>query len=140
MKKVLLVSLLLVSIFLISSSVATATPVCTNYQDYICNWNDTLYGEKYAAGTDCLKLCFDNEFEVDINDYAGVDEFYGYLYPAQDSKHLLGTAYDFVYHSWAGCSVEFRGRSMITKLTYPEGNRGEVVVLKCKQYEIAYKN
>jgi hypothetical protein len=125
MKKVFVVSLLLVSIFLIGSS-GKALARCLDYQEYECSVTGYQDGEVDFIDTDCLELCFDDGFEVDI--YSPF--FYGYLYPATGSKNLLGTCYDYTY-SWTGCSVERRGRSITVKLSYIQEDDGYVVIHKC---------
>src|SRR4030042_3070681 len=125
MKKVFLVSLLLLGVFLISSS-GVALAQCMDWQEYQCSVIGTQYGEVDFIDTDCLALCFDDVFEVDI--YSPF--FYGYLYPATGSKNLLGTAYDYEF-GWTGCSVERRGRSIISKVSYIPEDDGYVVIHKC---------
>ena len=95
MKKVFVVSLLLVSIFLIGNAEFAFAYVCSHYRDYECTWTNRWYGEVQETGTDCMELCYDNGFEVSINDYAGYNEVHGYLYPAPDNKHLLGTVCNY---------------------------------------------
>ena len=95
-------------------------------QDYECSVTGYQDGEVDFIDTDCLELCFDDGFEVDI--YSPF--FYGYLYPATGSKNLLGTCYDYTY-SWTGCSVERRGRSITVKLSYIQEDDGYVVIHKC---------
>jgi hypothetical protein len=119
MKKALFISLLLVSAFLIGSSAALAQ--CTNYQDYECTIIETHYGQVDDMFSDCLELCYDDGFEVDFNDFAGIDCIEGYLYPAPDNKHLLGTGYSYCDNSWAGCSVEFKGKTVTVKCSWIEG-------------------
>jgi len=116
MKKIFIVLLLLVSAFLIGSSgKALAGPVvCTNYQDYECNYTYYVEGKTNYIDTDCLKICYDKNFEVDV--YG--DCFTCYLYPATGSKNLLGIG--DTCGGMAGCSVEFKGRSIITKVTFVE--------------------
>jgi hypothetical protein len=116
MKKVFFISLLLVSAFIIGSSgVAWAPPpLCTNYQDYECNYTYYVEGKTNYIDTDCLKICYDKNFEVDV--YG--DCFTCYLYPATGSKNLLGIG--DTCGGMAGCSVEFKGRSIITKVTFVE--------------------
>jgi hypothetical protein len=131
MKKALLISLLLVSIFLIGSSVATAFPVCTNYQDYSCTYTGYQYGEIYGTGPDCVELCYDDGFEVDTYSFMYGNWFYGYLYPATGSKNLLGTADTTT--EWAGISAELRGKSMTMKFAFIQDGSGYVLIEKCKQ-------
>jgi hypothetical protein len=127
MKKAFVISLLLVSIFLIGSAgVAWAPPPpCMDYQEYQCSVIGTQYGEVDFVDTDCVALCYDG-FEADI--YSPF--FYGYLYPATGSKNLLGTAYDYSY-GWTGCSVERNGRSITVKVSYIQEDDGYVVIHTC---------
>ena len=125
MKKIFLVSLLLAGIFLIGSS-ATAMAQCMDYQDYQCSVVGTQYGELDFFDTDCVSLCYDDGFEVDIIS----PFFYGYLYPVAGSKNLLGTAYDYSF-GWTGCSVEGKGRSITVKVSYIQDDDGYVVTHTC---------
>jgi hypothetical protein len=125
MKKVFVVLLILVSIFLIGNA-GKALARCLDYQDYECTVTGYQYGEVDFTDTDCVELCYDDGFEVYIN----TPFFYGYLYPATGSKNLLGTCYDYEY-DWTGCSVESRGRSIIVKLSYIQEDDGYVVIYKC---------
>jgi hypothetical protein len=100
--------------------------VCNNLQDYTCTGSEYLEGETFDSGTTCVKLCYDNGFEVNI--FSSL-ELYGFLYPATGSKNLLGTALTTM--GWAGCSVEKRGRSIIVNLTFIQDDSGAVVILKC---------
>ena len=129
MKKVVLVSLLLAGIFLIGSS-GTAMAQCIDYQDYACDWIETQYGEMFDHDTDCVTLCYDDGFEVGIDDFGGYDVFYGYLYPATDNKNLLGTFYGY-YLGWGGCSVETKGRSIIITNTSIQDHNGWAVKFDC---------
>jgi hypothetical protein len=99
--------------------------VCSNYQDYQCTGSAYENGETVENGTTCVKLCYDNEFEVNI---AG-EGVYGFLYPATGSKNLLGTA--FTSMGWAGCSVDRRGRTIIVNFTLIQSGSGAVLTLKC---------
>ena len=128
MKKVFVVSLLLVSAFLICSS-GKALARCLDYQEYECSVTGYQDGEVDFIDTDCLELCFDDGFEVDINSSEG--GFTCYLYPATGSKYLLGTA-DTIGSGWGGCSVERRGRSIKIKLTLIQQGIGQEVILNCK--------
>ena len=130
MKKVVLVSLLLAGIFLIGSS-GTAMAQCIDYQDYACDYIGSSYGGGLVIGTDCVTLCYDDGFEVGIDNYGGYDELYGFLYPATDNKNLLGTCYDYLSSTWAGCSVEFKGRSIIFKISWIQDGYGWVGVEHC---------
>jgi hypothetical protein len=130
MKKVFFVSLLLVSIFLIGNAELASAGCCTNYQDYYCTGITSEDGYIDDTWEDCAELCYDDGFEVYINDFAGWDEYYGYLYPAPDNKHLLGTFYDYTY-GWGGLSVEFKGRSMIVNFTWIQNDDGYVAKAKC---------
>ena len=130
MKKILLVSLLLAGIFLIGSS-GVALAQCIDYQDYYCNWIGKQYGEIYGIDTDCVTLCYDDGFEVGIDNFGGFGEFYGYLYPAKDNKHLLGTCYDFLGYGWTGCSVETKGSSRLVNLSYIQDGNGYVLQWNC---------
>jgi hypothetical protein len=95
-------------------------------QDYECSVTGTQYGEAAFTSNDCVGLCYDDGFEVDI--YSPF--FYGYLYPVTGSKYLLGTAYDYKF-GWTGCYVERNGRSIIVKVSYIEDDDGYVVIHKC---------
>jgi hypothetical protein len=129
MKKVLLVSLLLVSVLLVGS-IGTAFAQCMDYQDYACNFIAMQYGVIYNINTDCITLCYDDGFEVWIDDAGGVNVMYGYLYPAPDNKNLLGTFYDYVFY-WGGSAVEFKGVSMILTNTYIQDGNGYVLKYNC---------
>ena len=99
---------------------------CTNNQQYSCYGILTYDGEIVADDDDsCIYLCLDN-FEVDLY----YDYFHCYLFPT-DSKHMLGTVYDPAFH-WGGCSVERRGGTLITKVTYVENGEGYIGIVKCK--------
>jgi hypothetical protein len=125
MKKVFVVSLLLVSIFLIGNA-GVAVAQCNDYEQYSCTGILTQYGEIVASDNDsCIFLCLDN-FEIDLY----YDYFQCYLYPAPDSKHLLGTAYDPAF-GWAGCSVDRRGRTITTKVTYIQDDDGYEGIVNC---------
>ena len=124
MKKVFVVSLLLVSIFLIGN-VEVALAQCIDYHSYECTYTAYQYGEIDEMGTTCVGLCYDDGFEV--VGYGGW--FSCYLYPI-DSKNLLGTAN--TAYDWAGCSVEFRGRSITAKLSYIQEDEGYIDILRCK--------
>jgi len=126
MKKVFVVSLLLVSIFLIGNA-GVASAQCTNYQDYECNYTVYQYGQISAIGFDCIELCFDDGFEVYATDY---DWFEGWLYPATGSKNLLGAAY--TGEGWAGFSMDFKGRSMTYRFSFIQGDAGYTETAKCK--------
>jgi len=119
MKKVFIVSLLLISIFLISNA-ELASAQC---QDYECTLFESAYGEFYDSSDTCVELCPGDPYML-----YGV-WFTGYLYPATDSKYLLGTA--FTSSDWAGCSVEHRGRSITAKLSYIQHGYGYVDILRC---------
>lgn len=131
MKKVVFISLLLVSAFIIASSgVAWAPPpLCTNYQDYECTTIGMQYGEFMGSESTCVKLCTDYPSDAPY-DYLYGDWFTCYLYPATGSKYLLGTAYTAA--GWGGCSVERRGRSITAKVTLIQQDTGQVVILNCK--------
>jgi hypothetical protein len=87
MKKVLLISLLLVSIFLIGNA-EMALAQCHDYQYYECYAIDMEYGEVTSTGPACLYFCYDYGFEIDVSGPC----FLCQLYPATGSKNLLGTA------------------------------------------------
>ena len=123
MKKVLFISLLLVSAFLICSS-GLALAQCSNYQDYTCTIMGREYGQFYEMFPDCLELCYDDGFEVYFNDFAGVDCIEGDLYPAPDNKHLLGTVYDYCDWGWGGCSFEFKGKTIIAQFSWIQDDNG----------------
>ena len=118
MKKIFLISLLLISAFLIGSAgVAWAPPPpCIDYQDYACTYSYSEEGMTDVVDTDCLTMCYDNGFEVVV--YG--DCYTCYLYPVTGSRYLLGTAN--TCGGWAGCSVERRARSLTTKVTFIEYN------------------
>jgi hypothetical protein len=122
MKKIIVVSLLLVSAFIIGSS-GKALAQC---QDYSCSGIEKESGEVTDIYSTCLSMCSD-EFEVNV--YGGWFECY--LYPSTGSTNLLGTA-DTCCDGWAGCSVEFRGRSLRAKLSYIQENEEYTDTLKCK--------
>ena len=126
MKKVFFVSLLLVSIFLIGNAEFAAAQ-CSDYQDYQCTGTVTQYGEIVEIFNDCVELCYFDDGVVGIYKEFGS----GYLYPVTGSKNLLGTYYDYTYY-WTGCSVEFKGKSIISKFAYIEDDSGYVVTDKCK--------
>jgi hypothetical protein len=126
MKRTFFISLLLVNIFLIGSAGVALADFCSVYQEYKCSVTGYHEGEIDFTDTDCLELCYDDGFQVDI--YSPY--FYGYLYPATGSKNLLGTCYDYEY-DWTGCSVEKRGRSIIVKVSYIQEGDGYVVIHKC---------
>ena len=119
MKKVLIVSLLLVSIFLIGNAEA-ALAQC---QQYDCSGIGTQYGEVFDIYTDCVELC-------NFGDYYDLYGFWftGYLYPL-DGKHLLGTA--DTMGGWAGCSVELQRRSMTFTFSFIQDGNGYVDTMKC---------
>jgi len=123
MKKVFIVSLLLVSIFLISNA-EVASAQCMDYHSYECTIAQTQYGEITNTFNTCVGLCYDDGFEV-----VAYGWFTAYLYPATDNRHLLGTANSA--NGWAGCSVEFKGRSLIGKLSYIQDDGGYVDIFKC---------
>ena len=129
MKKVVLVSLLLAGICLIGS-IGTAFAQCMDYQDYYCTFIVEQYGELAYRDTDCITLCYDDGFEVGIDDFGGYNQSYGYLYPAPDNRHLLGTCYDYTY-GWGGCAVEFKGVSMILTNSLIQDGTGLSAVVKC---------
>ena len=129
MKKVFLVSLLLGNILLIGSS-GTALAQCMDYQDYYCTFVAEQYGEVANMDADCITLCYDDWFEVGIDDAGGYNESYGYLYPAPDNKHLLGTCYDYFY-GWGGGAVGFKGVSMILTNSLIQDGTGLSAVVKC---------
>jgi hypothetical protein len=124
MKKVLFVSLLLVSIFLIGNA-EVALAQCDYYQDYTCTVTRMHNGEVDSIFPDVVQLCYEG-FDVYLYDLFC---FECYLYPI-NQKNLLGTA-DTLW-GWAGCSVEFSGRSITAKVTYVEEDAGNVSILKCK--------
>jgi len=82
MKKVFIVSLLLIGVFLIGSS-GVALAQCQQYQ---CTGNTSLYGvfEDYTYDT-CVALCPGDPY------FLWSENFSGYLYPI-DTKNFLGTA------------------------------------------------
>ena len=129
MKKIFVVSLLLVSVFLIGNS-GTALAQCMDYQDYECTFVWYLDGAVDYVGVDpyCIELCFDDGFEVYATDYMW---FEAWLYPATDNRHLLGTIYDYYYSSWGGCSIEFKGRSLIFSSSYIQDGNGWVLINRC---------
>jgi hypothetical protein len=126
MKKIIIVSLLLVGILLIYNSGVALADFCSVYQVYECTRTETQYGETTYTGTECVELCYDNGFEVNAEGNC----FFCYLYPATGSKNLLGTATTCA--GWAGCSVEFKGRSIIIKVTLIQSNNGSEEIYQCK--------
>jgi hypothetical protein len=128
MKKVFVVSLLLVSIFLIDSSgEAFLTDGCQEYQ---CSTIEGQHGEVYYYGEACVELCPDYPAYPNVlSGFLSGDWIDCYLYPATGLKYLLGTA-DTNY-GWGGCSVEKRGRSMTAKITYIQEGEGYVDIIKC---------
>ena len=125
MKKTYIVSLLLLSIFLIASSGVALADFCSDYQMYECSRIETQYGEITYTATECMELCYDFGFEVYIEGFC----FNGFLYPATDSRHLLGTTNTCA--GWAGTSVEFKGRSIIVNLTGIQADNGYAEIYKC---------
>lgn len=123
MKKVFVVLLLLVSIFLIGNAEFAAAAAC---QDYQCRGTLTQDREFVETYDTCVELCYGNGFEVGI--YG--DCFAGYLYTINKISLLgiAGTCYGL-----AGCSVEGDRSTLITvKLSYIENDEGYVELLKCK--------
>jgi hypothetical protein len=124
MRKVFFISLILMSVFLCTSAVVLAGPsVC---QDYECAVIGTQYGVVDYIDTECVELCNDGGFETHLDGFC----FGCFLYPSTDERHLLGTA--DTCSGWAGCSVEFRGTSITTKLTLIQDNAGSVLKFDCK--------
>ena len=124
MRRVILVSLLLVSLFLIGNA-EMALAQCMDYRSYECTHTEKQYGEITYMGTECVGLCYDDEFQVDV--YGSCFECY--LYPATDLKYLLGTADTCA--GWSGCSVEFKGRSIIVNVTNVQDDNGYEHLYKC---------
>ena len=122
MKKVLLISLLLVSIFIIGSS-GEALAQCQDYQCTVTLFQD---GEVEEVGSTQVELC---PFYISYPTYLTGYWFTCYLYPTTGSKHLLGTAATMA--DWAGCSVEFKGRSLTAQLTYIQEDLGYANTFKC---------
>ena len=120
MKKVLLVSLLLVGIFLMcNANVALAQ--CWDFQ---CDGILTQYGMIDDIYETCVELCIDSD-----PFYLFGGWFTCYLYPT-DIKNLLGTAAS--EYDWAGCSVEGKGRNTIkVTLTYIQEDEGYIDELTC---------
>jgi hypothetical protein len=126
MKKIFVISLLLVSAFIIGSSEMAAAQ-CQDYQDYECTYTVYQYGQTDYIDFDyCIRLCFDDGFEVYATDY---DWFDGWLYPATGSKNLLGTAH--TGEGWAGFSMDFKGRSMTYRFSFIQGDAGYTETAKC---------
>ena len=126
MKKVLFISLLLVSAFLISST-GVASAQCTSTQDYRCTVTETYWGEYVDTWTDTVQICYDDAYDAGIWDYDYEDDFYCYVYPATDLKHWVGT--DLYYYG--GCYAEFQGKSMILQVTDTYYNYGHVYTYRC---------
>ena len=107
MKKVFVVSLLLVSIFLIGNA-EVALAQCDLLQDYRCTVTRTQYGVVDSIFPDCVQLCYDG-FDVYFYDPFC---FYCYLYPV-GLKSLVGTANTL----WgqAGCFVKTKGKKLIAQ-------------------------
>ena len=122
MKNLFLISLILVSILLIGSS-GTALAQC---QAYTCNVILFQYGEVDNLGPTQVELC---PFYIDYPTYLNGYWFTCYLYPTAGSKHLMGTA--ATTDGWAGCSVEFKGRSLTAQLTYIQDDDGYTDIFKC---------
>jgi hypothetical protein len=128
MKKTFVISLILVGAFLIASSgEAFITDECQEYQ---CSTIEGQNGELYYYGEACVELCPD--YPAYPNVLSGLlsgDWIECYLYPTPGSKNLLGTAN--TNYGWGGCSVELRGRSMTSKITYIQEGEGYVDTMKC---------
>jgi hypothetical protein len=126
MKKVIVVSLLLIGIFLIGSSgKAWATFICVNPEEYQCNFTQYVYGEVNFQGPFCANLCLNYPSSPDS---LYVESLACDLYPSTGSKYLLGTCNTYSI----GCSVELNGRSLTARFTGIEDNEGYVGILKCK--------
>lgn len=131
MKKVFLISLLLVIVFLIGSS-GVALASCDYLQDYRCTVTKMQYGVTVSIFSDCMQLCY-----VGPNVYL-YDPFcvYCYLYPVTGDKYLLGNA--TTLWGLAGCYVELKGRSLTARLTFIEENQGYVDIIKCTPCDGCY--
>jgi hypothetical protein len=114
------------ALFLLGTLVMTNNVLasCPDQIQYECTGIETQYGEVTEIYDTCVYSCTYG-FEVDL--YG--DWFSCYLYPI-NSKNLLGTANTM--DGWAGCSVEFRGKSITTKLTYIQEDEGYIDIIKCK--------
>ena len=136
MKKVFVGSLLLVSVFLIGNA-ELASAQCMNYQDHECTYIAFCEGELVYLGDNwCIELCYDDGFEVYATDY---DFFEGWLYPASDNKHLLGTAYVYYnFPGWSGLSIEFKGRSLISNFSFIQNDYGCTEIDECKPSNNCY--
>jgi len=130
MKKEFVVSLLLVSVFLIGNA-EMALAQCMgpdDYDEYCCDGIVREDGEvQYTTSDVCMALCDDDPFLLEISsDYYG-----GHLYPATDTGHYLGTVDS--YFGWGGCSVEFKRRGQVlVKLTWIQDDDGWVTAFNCK--------
>ena len=125
MKKVVFVSLLLASIFLIGSSGVALAGGC---QDYKCSGVEMQYGEVSNIYTTEVELCL-SKFDADLYGYWFDCELYPVAGAGSSTKNLLGTG-DTEYE-WAGCSVERRGRSIAVILTYIQEDEGYVDKFNC---------
>ena len=128
MKKILFISLLVVTVFLVGSS-GVASASCTNYQDYSCPGNAWEFGMDNGSRSNCVEFCYDDGFSVGV--YNIPVFFNGTLYPATSNEHLLGTFYDYDWMAWGGLSVDRKGRSIIVKLTEIEDGDGWVDIYNC---------
>jgi len=128
MKKVFIVSLLLISIFLIGST----EMAFAQWTLYCCDGMVREDGEvQYTTSDSCMGLYDDGSFEVGIDMLGSViDTYGGTLYPAPDSKHLLGTIEGIAF-GWGGCSVEFKGVQALVKITWVQDDNGWVTTYTC---------
>jgi len=119
MKKVFVVSLLLISIFLIGNA-EVALAQC---QDYQCTGNEMQYRVVTEYFNTCVELCTDGDPYMLYGLW-----FSGYLYPI-DTKNFLGTANSA--YGWTGCSVERKGSRIIAKLSYIQEDMGYTDIIRC---------
>jgi len=111
MKKVFVVSLLLVSIFLIGNAeVALANGDC---QDYECTYISTCDGEFDGGGKQCVELCTDGFFYGDIGAY-----WFDCDLLALNHKSWLGEGGSM--GGDIGCSVNLSGRAMTLVISLTE--------------------
>ena len=103
MKKVFILSLFLISIFLIGNA-EVALAQGEGCQDYECTGVVTCEGEYNGTYEECVTLCTDG-FYGDIDSY-----WFGCSLLSLDGKHYLGEGGSM--GGDIGCSVSFSGRSM----------------------------
>jgi hypothetical protein len=125
MKKTFVVSLILVSIFLIGSSEIASTKECKTYLctgKYLC-----IGGESGTWSEECVSICIDEGFALAGGEWWGCDLGGRSLF--SNNKNFVGVGYST--EGYLGCSIILRGRSVTIDLYEDEANPPCMDQLRC---------